>query len=146
MATVASATPLRRGLAFLAGIGFAAVPTVGPYLAILGAATGRVALQRADRWWWGAAVLLGLPWVLTGHVWAGLGATGQALAVWLIFRSASALRRVVDPDTFPRDVGAGLLVGFAGAIALGLERAGTWRPDTARSVFDLVAWTGSPAL
>ncbi|MDF1522284.1 MAG: exopolysaccharide biosynthesis polyprenyl glycosylphosphotransferase, partial [Trueperaceae bacterium] len=101
---------------------------------------------RSDRWWWAAAALLGLPWLATGHVWAGMGATGQALATWLIFRSASAVRASVAGDTFPRDVGAGLLTGFAGAIALGLDRVGAWRLDTARSVFDLVAWTGSPAL
>ncbi len=146
MVNVRSVHPVKRGLAFLAGVGFAAVPTVGPYLAVLGVLSGRLELQRADRWWAIAAALLGLPYLVNGDVWAGVGATGQVLAVWLIFRSASALRASTDATTFPRDVGAGLLFGFVGAMALGLERAGEWRLDTARSVFDLVAWTGSPAL
>jgi Undecaprenyl-phosphate galactose phosphotransferase WbaP len=138
--------PFRRGLAFLAGVGFAAVPTVGPYLAVVGAIGGGVRLQRADRWWWAAALLLGLPWLVTGHVWAGAGATGQALAVWLIFRSASAVRGSLRDQPYSKELGAGLLIGLMGAIALGLDRAGEWRLETARSVFDLVAWTGNPSL
>jgi hypothetical protein len=51
------------------GVGFAAVPTVGPYLAILAVASGRLEIQRADRWWWFAALLLGLPGSLTGYGW-----------------------------------------------------------------------------
>ena len=137
---------LRRGLAFLAGVGFAAVPTVGPYLAVLGAIGGGVRVQRADRGWWAAALLLGLPWLVTGHVWAGVGATGQALAVWLIFRSASAVRGSLGDQQYSKELGAGLLIGLVGAIALGLDRAGEWRLETARSVFDLVAWTGNPSL
>ena len=146
MTAAALPTSVRRGLAFLAGIGFAAVPTVGPYLALLGVATGRVQLRRSDAWWWLAAALWGLPWLVAGYGWASVGATGQALAIWLIFRSAAAIRAATAGTPFPRDLGAGLLVGLAGAMALGLERAGEWRLDTARSVFDLVAWTGNPAL
>jgi hypothetical protein len=144
----AAALPIsvRRGLVLLAGIGFAAVPTVGPYLALLGVVTGRVHLQRTDAWWWTAAALWGMPWLVSGYGWAAVGATGQALAIWLIFRSASAVRTATADTTFPRDLGAGLLIGLAGAIAVGLQGSGEWRIDTARSVFDLVAWTGNPAL
>lgn len=146
MSAAAPAPRLQRGLAFLAGVGFAAVPTVGPYLAVLGALGGGLTIQRADRWWWAAALLLGLPWALGGHVAAALGTTGQTLAVWLIFRSASAFRGTLAGQAYTKELGAGLLIGLTGAIALGLDRAGTWRLDTARSVFDLVAWTGNPAL
>jgi len=146
MATVAPASPTRRGLAFLAGVGFAAVPTVGPYVALLALASGGLQIHRADRWWWFAAVLLGLPWMLTGSVWAGVGASAQVVAVWLIFRAAAEVRHAVRGTTLPFDVGAGLLVGLAGAMALGLERAATWRLDSARSAIDVFAWTASPAL
>jgi hypothetical protein len=144
--TAASASLGRRGLAFLAGVGFAAVPTVGPYLAILAMATGRLEIQRADRWWWAAALLLGLPWLVGGHAWAGLGTMAQVVAVWLIFRSASEFRRVLRDTSLPNDVGAGMLVGFAGAMALGLARSADWRLETARSAIDLFAWSESPAL
>jgi Undecaprenyl-phosphate galactose phosphotransferase WbaP len=144
--TTASASLTRRGLAFLAGVGFAAVPTVGPYLAILAVATGRLEIQRADRWWWAAALLLGVPWLLTGHVWLGFGAVVQVVAVWLIFRSASEFRRALRDTSLPHDVGAGMLVGFVGAMALGLDRSATWRLETARSAIDLLAWSENPAL
>ena len=146
MATVVPALNYRRGLAFLAGVGFAAVPTVGPYLAILAVASGRLQIHRADRWWWAAAVLLGLPWLVQGTVWPGLGATAQVLAVWLIFRSASELRSAYRDSSLPGDAAAGLLVGFAAAMGLGLQQAATWRPETARGAFDLFAWSTSPAL
>jgi Undecaprenyl-phosphate galactose phosphotransferase WbaP len=144
--TAASTSLSRRGLAFLAGVGFAAVPTVGPYLAILAMATGRLEIQRADRWWWAAALLLGLPWLVTGHGWSGLGTIAQVLAVWLIFRSASEVRRALRDTSLPYDVGSGMLVGFAAAMALGLARSATWRLETARSAIDLFAWSESPAL
>lgn len=146
MHTGAPTAMVQRGIAFLAGVGFAAVPTVGPYLAVLGAFGGGLALQRADRWWWAAALLLGLPWALSGHTGAALGTTAQILAVWLIFRSASAFRGSLAGRTYTKELGAGLLIGLTAAIALGLERAGEWRLETARSVFDLVAWSGNPSL
>lgn len=146
MATVAPASSARRGLAFLAGVGFAAVPTVGPYVALLALASGGLQIQRADRWWWLAALLLGLPWMVAGAFWAGIGATAQVVAVWLIFRAAAEVRRAVRGTTLPFDAGAGLLVGLAAAMALGLERSATWRLDSARSAIDVFAWTASPAL
>jgi hypothetical protein len=146
MATIAPASPARRGLAFLAGVGFAAVPTVGPYVALLALASGGLQIHRADRWWWLAALLLGVSWVLTGAAWAGVGASAQIVAVWLIFRAAAEVRHAVRGTTLPFDAGAGLLVGLAGAMALGLERATTWRLDSARSAIDVFAWTASPAL
>ena len=57
MATVARASPVHRSLAFLAGVGFATLPTERPYLALLAIASGRLEIQRADRWWWLAALL-----------------------------------------------------------------------------------------
>ena len=115
-------------------------------MALLAIASGRLELQRADRWWWFAALLLGLPWIVSGHVAAGVGATAQVVAVWLIFRAASEVRKAIGGTQLSFDVGAGLLVGFAGAMALGLSRAADWRLEPARSVLDVFAWTGNPAL
>jgi len=146
VATLPTSAGLRRGLTFLAGVGFAAVPSVGPYLALLVVSSGRLEVQRADRWWWAAAALLGLPWLATGHVWAGLAATLQVLAVWLILRSTSLLRHLWRTPSLPPAAAGGLLVGFVAALALGLQRSGTWRLETAQSAFDLIAWSSSPAL
>lgn len=146
MATDVPASPTRRGLAFLAGAGFAAVPTVGPYVALLAVLSGRLRLQRADRWWWFAALLLGAPWIVTGAVWDGVGAVAQVVAVWLIFRAAAEVRRALVGTSLSLDVGAGLVVGFAIALALGLARSADWRIESARSALDVFAWTESPAL
>ena len=146
MATEAPASASRRGLAFLAGAGFAAVPTVGPYLALLAIVSGRLRLQRADRWWWFSAVALGAPWVATGYVWNGVGTVLQVLAVWLIYRAAAEVRRSLLGTSLSVDVGAGLVVGLAGAMALGLARSTEWRLESARSFLDVFAWTGNPAL
>ena len=146
MTAVVPVPRFRRGLAFLAGVGFAAVPTVGPYLAVLAIASGHLQIQRADRWWWLAALLLGLPWLIAGHVWAGVGAIAQILAVWLIFRAASEARHALRGSALPSDVGAGLLVGLAGAMALGLARSASWRLESARSALDVIAWTANPTL
>jgi len=146
MVTASPASRVHRGLAFLAGAGFAAVPTVGPYVAMLAIVSGRLEIQRADRWWWLAALLLGTPWIVTGHVWAGVGAAAQVVAVWLIFRAASAVRRSITGTQLSFDVAAGLIVGFAAALALGLVQTAQWRLEPARSVLDVFAWTGNPAL
>ena len=61
-------------------------------------------------------VALGLPWIATGYVWNGIGTALQVLAVWLIFRAAAEVRRSVLGTSLSVDVGAGLVVGLAGAL------------------------------
>ncbi|MCC6312277.1 MAG: hypothetical protein IT345_15375, partial [Trueperaceae bacterium] len=52
MAALHSTSRMRRGAAFLAGVSFAAVPAVGPFIAIAAIFAGRLQVQRADTWWW----------------------------------------------------------------------------------------------
>ena len=146
MLTEVRAKPLSRSLAFLAGVGFAAVPAVGPFLALLAIATGRIELQRADRWWWFAAVLLGLPYLFTGHPWDALSAAAQVLAAWLIFRSATEIRRGLQDKAITEDVGAGLVVGLALTLALGLRQFDGFRWETARTALDAITWQAHPAI
>lgn len=133
-------------LAFLAGVGFAALPSVGPFLALLALTTGRVQLQRADRWWWIAALLLGAPYALTGSPMAGLQATAQVLAVWLIFRAGSAARQSLDGTVAPRWVGAGLLVGLGIALLVGLQQVEGVRWGMALTALDALSWQSHPAI
>jgi len=135
-----------RGLAFAAGVGFAAVPSVGPFLALLAMATGRIELQRADRWWWLAAGLLGLPYLLTGHPLDALAASAQILAVWLIFRSATELRHAIGSSAVTHDVGMGLVAGLLVTLLLGLRQFGGFSWETARTFFDAVTWQANPAI
>jgi len=133
-------------LAFFAGVGIAAVPTVGPFLAIIAFLTGRLQFQRADFWWWLAALFLGVPYLLTGHpAEAGLTIV-QILAVWIIYRAATEFRRNIHSATVPRDIGAGLVVGLGITLALGLRQAGEFRFDVAKTALDAITWTTHPAL
>ncbi len=137
---------LRRGLAFVAGIGIAAIPSVGPFVAILTIFSGRLTVQRADVWWWASAALMGAPFLVTGHPVPALLTVAQVLAVWLIFRSATEFRANVRSDTFSTDIGAGLVLGLAITLALGLTQLGGFRFDAARTTLDAITWNTHPTI
>lgn len=136
----------KRGAAFLAGVSFAAVPAVGPFLAVLAILTGRIEIHKADVWWWFTGLLFGVPLVLTGYPVAGALATAQVLAVWLLYRSATALRAALRSETASADIGMGLVVGLTVTLALGLQNIGGLRFDSARTVLDAIVWQTDPAL
>lgn len=146
MAATAPSILLRKGLAVVAGIGFAAVPAVGPFLALLAINATRFEIQRADRWWWLAAFLLGAPLLLGGDVAAGLWTMAQVVAVWLVLRSVSEFRRAVDSPTIPIEIGFGLVVGLAITLALGAGRIDGVVWQTARTPLDAIVWRGHPTL
>lgn len=146
MSTVGSPAPYRRGLAFLAGMGFAALPTIGPFVALLALVSSRIELHRADRWWWAAALLLAAPFALQGFVAEAALDLLQVLAVWLIYRCAALLRQSLSGATAAVDVGAGLMVGLAVALVIGLQQLGGWRGDAALTLLDAVTWQAHPAL
>lgn len=137
---------LRRGATFLAGLGFAAIPTVAPFLAVLSVLTGRLELQRADVLWWISAFLLGLPMFLTGYPLEGALSIAQVIAVWLIFRSATKLRQGFSNTTAPGDIGAGLVVGLALTLALGLRQVSGLNFEAAQTTLDAIVWKTHPAL
>lgn len=137
---------VKRGFAFMAGVGFAAIPTLGPFLAILAFFTGQPVIQRADLWWWLSGVLIGLPYLLNGHpADAGL-AFAQVVAVWLIYRSATEFRKNLTNDVISRDIGAGLVLGLGITLVFGLLQIGQFRFDVARSPLDAIVWKTHPAL
>lgn len=142
----APARPLGRSLAFLAGVSFAAVPAFGPFLALLAMATGRLELQRADRWWWLAAVLLGAPLLVTSGLIDALAASAQIVAAWLIFRCATEVRHRVSNADITFDVGVGLVVGLAITLALSLRQFDGFSWETARTALDAVTWQAHPAI
>lgn len=139
-------TLMHRGLAFVAGIGFSAVPTVGPFVAVLAILSGRIQIQRVDAWWWLAALLLGAPFVVTGYVTEGLLTIAQVLAVWLIYRAATELRNNLRSHDVSTDIGAGLVVGLAITLALGLNQMSEFRFDVAITTLDAIAWSNHPAI
>lgn len=138
--------PVFRGLAFMAGVGFAALPAVGPFLALIAILIGRLQVQRADAWWWLAAAMLSLPFVVTGHAPAAMLSFAQVMATWLIFRSATHFRTSVRHDKLSTDIGAGLVVGLLITLAMGLRNLGDFRFDVAVTILDAIVWNTHPAL
>jgi Undecaprenyl-phosphate galactose phosphotransferase WbaP len=146
MALGETAAPFKRGLAFLAGLGFSAVPAIGPFFAVIAVTATRFEIHRADRWWWGCALLLGLPWIVGGHLLAGVLATAQVLSVWLIFRSATTIRIALNKTDLPREAGTGLVLGLAVTLVLGLAQMSGFAWETAFTPLDAITWTGPSAL
>lgn len=136
----------QRSLAFFAGLSFAAVPALGPFLALLAMATGRLELHRADRWWWLAAFLLGAPLALTTDLLAAVAASAQVIAAWLIFRCATEVRHRLKDAPITLDVGLGLVVGLAITLLLGLRQFDGFSWETARTALDAITWQAHPAI
>lgn len=137
---------LKRSFAFLAGVGFAAIPAFGPFLAILAFFTGQLSIQRADLWWWFTGILLCAPFLLTGHTADAALALVQVLAIWLIYRSSMEFRKGLRNDALTRDIGVGLVLGLAITLAFGLVQISQFRFDIARSPLDAIVWNTHPAL
>ena len=133
-------------MAFLGGLGFAAIPAAGPFVALLALASGRIELQRADRWWWLAALLIGLPFVLTESLVLGAMQTLQVLAVWLLFRAAALVRGSLRESSLANDVGVGLVVGLAITLGVGLRAMGEVQLGTSLTLLGAISWQTHPVL
>ena len=127
-------------------MGFAALPAIGPFVALLALVSSRIELNRADRWWWLAALLIAAPHALNGFLAESALDLLQVLAVWLIYRSAALLRQSLRRTTTAVDVGAGLVVGLAVALLVGVHQLGGLRTETALTLLDAVIWQAHPAL
>jgi hypothetical protein len=127
-------------------MGFAVLPAIGPFVALLALISSRIELRRSDRWWWIAALLVALPYGMRGFVTEGALDLLQVLAVWLIYRSAALLRQSQGAGTAAFDVGAGLVAGLAVALVVGLQQVIDVRSETALTLLDGVVWQAHPAL
>ncbi len=135
-----------QATAFLAGVGFAAVPAAGPFLALFAWLGARLEVQRADRLWWAAAALLSVPFLLSGYPVAAAESALQVLAAWLLYRSATSLRRSLDAIGATSAAGAGLVVGLLIAFLLGLRQLDGFRWEIARTPLDAITWQVHPTL
>src|SRR5690606_31256465 len=104
----------------------------------------RLEIQRADRLWWLATTFLSLPLLITGNSVASLGTAAQVLAAWLLFRSATSLRKRLAPYKLAAAIGAGLTVGLGVAFLVGLRQLEGFQWATARTPLDAITWQVHP--
>jgi Undecaprenyl-phosphate galactose phosphotransferase WbaP len=135
-----------KGAAFFLGIGFALLPSVGPFVAVLLFISSRFKVARADLLWCTVALLYSIPTALSGDIGLAAGAFLQVAAGWLIFRAFAEFSRYETSMLETKTMGAGLLVGLGLVIALNLLRVEAWNFGTAKTIAQAIVWESSPAL
>lgn len=136
---------LTNGLTFLLGFGFAFVPSVGPFAAVLLFLAGRWSFRRTDLLWGAAAALFAA--ALYDHQGVSGLAFGllQVLGPWLVYRAFGRLRKVA-PELLPRALSVGLLCGLAAVVALGWSQVGQFNPFAYKTLSQAIVWSSPPAL
>lgn len=137
---------MARSTAFLLGFGFALLPAVGPFLAVLLFISARLRARMADLSWVAAALLLSLGPAVAGDLRVAVGSVLQVAAGFLIYRAFSELAPTDAAMIEAKPVGAGLLSGFAMVIVFHLLQVDAWNFDTAKTIAQAIVWRSSPAL
>ncbi len=137
---------LTNSLAFLLGFGFAFVPSVGPFAAVLFFLASRWSFRRSDLLWALAALLFGLS--LSPHQGLPGFAFGvlQIVGPWLVYRAFGRLRKAVGQPVNTRALSIGLLSGLALVVGLGWLNIGQFDPFTYKTLSQAIVWTSPPAL
>lgn len=137
---------LTSGLTFLLGFGFAFVPSVGPFAAVLLFLAGRWTFRRADLLWGAAAALFAA--ALYHHQGVSGLAFGflQVLGPWLVYRAFGRLRKVAPEPLEPQALAVGLLCGLAAVVALGWSQVGQFNPFAYKTLSQAIVWSSPPAL
>lgn len=137
---------LARGTAFLFGLGFALLPAVGPFLAILLFVSSRLRPVRSDVLWATAALLAAVSPAVHGSLGIAASTVLQIGAGWLIFKAFADLAPTERSMPHAASVGIGLLVGLTLVIGLNLLRVEAWNFGTAKTIAQAIVWESSPAL
>src|SRR5690625_5297966 len=143
MLTKALQTP-GAWLTVILGLAFALMPTVGPFVAVLLLIGQPLQLGRQDVLWAVAAIVSGLPGLITGGFPGLLQAAGPIVAAWLVYRAFSHLPAIRHDQRF-RNLSVGLIIGLALSVFTGwLQNSNL---DLAyRTVAQAISWETNPAL
>ena len=115
----------KRGLGFIVGFGFALLPNLAPFVAILAAFSQEWRFRRTDAYWLLGAVLLAAPLTLAGQLGTAAAGLAEVLAAWLLFRTFGSISRSVTVRLDPSLIAVGMVAGLATVMAagtLGIER------------------------
>lgn len=137
---------IARATAFLFGFGFALLPAVGPFLAILLFLSARLRPVWSDTLWAGAGLLLAVSPAAHGNLGVAASSLLQIAAGWLIYKAFANLAPSARKVPHAASVGVGLLVGLALVIGLNLLRVEAWNFGTAKTIAQAIVWESSPAL
>lgn len=131
-------------LAVVIGLAFSLIPTVGPFVAVLMLIGQPFAFGRQDVLWALAALVGGLPALLTSGLTGLLGAAGPIIAAWVVYRAFSMLPAIRQDHRF-RNLSIGLIIGLAITVFNGwLQNSNL---DLAyRTVAQAISWETNPAL
>ena len=133
-----------KRIAFLLGFGFAFLPSLGPFAAVLFILTARLRVRRTDVPWFASAL------VSAGVLAAHRGLSGaifgllQVLGPWAVYRAFAELRHPYFDRLPKRVVLQGLFVGFVFVVAFGFSsvRLNLSYP----TITQAITWGGNPAL
>lgn len=140
---------LQRSLGFLLGFGFAFLPGYGPFFGLLFFLSTRWRLHRHDVWWWLAALLCGLPLMLTADTWwQGMLTSVQIMVAWLLYRAFGHLHGVQQtlPALNERSLRWGLLAGLALVVSLGWWQIEALNLGAAKTIAQAIVWRSPPSL
>jgi Undecaprenyl-phosphate galactose phosphotransferase WbaP len=111
---------LKRSTAFALGFGFAFIPAIGPFAAVLMFFARRWTLYKSDYLWFIAALCSGIVLGVTDGIGGWLFGTLQMLAPWLVYKSFQQLRDLRLSFFQTTAVEAGLIVGLLAIVLVAL--------------------------
>lgn len=131
-------------LAVVIGLAFSLIPTVGPFVAVLMLIGQPISIGRQDVLWALAALVGGVPALLSEGLAGLLGAAGPVIAAWVVYRAFSMLPAIRQDHRF-RNLSLGLIIGLAITVFNGwLQNSNL---DLAyRTVAQAISWETNPAL
>lgn len=139
-------TTVTSSLAFLLGFGFAFVPSVGPFAAVLFFLASRWRFQWSDALWLLAALLFGLSLGVHRGLEGFAFGVLQILGPWLVYRAFARFHKVTWAAPSPKALSLGLLAGLALVVALGWAGIEQFTPFAYKTLSQAIVWNSPPAL
>ncbi len=139
--------PLRQGLTFLMGFGFALWPTYSPLIGLVVFFRASSSLSRWDLVALLSTLSLSLPLFLQQNWLVGLEALGVPLLAWLIYRTAADIhtRKQIRSLFSTKTIAFGFLTGLAIAVLVGWFQIDSFNP-AAKTITEAISWGSSSAL
>ena len=142
--------PVRQGLTFLMGFGFALWPTYSPLLGLVLFFRIRWQSSQLSRWDFLAligGICLSAPLLFRQDWFGALEAFGIPFLAWLIYRTAADIhtRQAIRSLFSTKTIAFGFLTGLTIAVLVGWFQIDSYN-FAAKTVTEAIVWGSSPAL